>query len=97
MLEKKRWDFGDVKLMGALGLFFGAISIAEISLLAFFIGAAGSIIVLIVRAILKIKDEYVPFGPFLTLSAAICVFIPTNSVFQIFMNFCDSITKLILR
>ena len=53
MLEKKLWDFGDVKFMGAIGLYFGMSVIAEISLLAFFIAAIISILVLIFRLIKK--------------------------------------------
>ena len=40
---------GDVKFMGAVGLYFGVSKIAEISLLAFFIGAICSIFILIYR------------------------------------------------
>ena len=35
---------------------------------------------------LKVEDEYMPFGPFLTLSALICIFIPANTVFYLFLS-----------
>ena len=38
--------FGDIKLMGALGLYFGINTIAEISMLSFFVAAIFSIIIM---------------------------------------------------
>ena len=40
---------GDIKFIAALGLYFGAASIAEISLLAFFLGAILCIFIIIIR------------------------------------------------
>lgn len=95
---KEAMGLGDVKLMGALGLYFGINSIAEISLLAFFIAAISSIFILIIRiVILKIKDEYIPFGPFLVISAVACIFLPANIVFTVFLGFCTAISNKILE
>lgn len=94
---KEAMGLGDVKLMGALGLYFGAASIAEISLLAFFIGAIISIFIILIRKlVLKVDDEYMAFGPFLTLSTLICIFIPSNTVFYLFMKLCTGISSLII-
>lgn len=94
---KEAMGFGDVKFMGAIGLYFGAGTIAQISLLAFFLGAIISVIVLFVRiVILKNKDEYIPFGPFLVISAISCIFLPANTVFILFMSFCGAISNKIL-
>ena len=94
---KEAMGLGDVKLMGAVGLFFGAASIAEISLLSFFVGAIISIFVIIIRKlIIKSNDEYMPFGPFLTISTLICIFIPANTVFYLFMKLCTGISSLII-
>lgn len=94
---KEAMGLGDVKLMGALGLYFGVSSIAEISLLAFFLAAICSVLILFVRiVILKIKDEYIPFGPFLVFSAMACIFIPKNIVFLIFMGVCQGISNKLL-
>lgn len=83
--------------MGALGLYFGYSSIAEISLLAFFIATIISILILIVRLkIIKSNDEYIPFGPFLVLAAFCMMFIPANTVFIIFINFCSFISNKLL-
>lgn len=95
---KEAMGLGDVKFMGAVGLYFGVSTIAQISLLAFFIGAIVSIIVLIVRnLILKSKDEYMPFGPFLVISSIACIFLPANTVFVAFMALCGAISDKILR
>ena len=65
---------GDVKLMGALGLFFGLTKIIAISVLAFLIGAVLSIILLVTK--IKKKNEYIPFGPFIVLGTFVAIFIP---------------------
>ncbi len=70
---------------------------AEISLLSFFIASIVSIVILIIRGvILKSEDEYMPFGPFLVLSSIICIFIPQNTVFTLFIGLCTSISDKIL-
>ena len=72
---KEAMGLGDVKFMGAIGLFFGASNIAQITLLAFFVAAIFSIVILIVRiVILKNKDEYIPFGPFIVIATFIVIF-----------------------
>ena len=97
MQEKKQWDFGDVKFMGALGLYFGFSSIAEISLLAFFIATIISIGILFVRlVIIKSNDEYIPFGPFLVVAAFCMIFIPANTIFIAFISMCSWISSKIL-
>lgn len=94
---KEAMGFGDVKFMAAIGLYFGASSIAEISLLAFFLASIVAIIILIVRGVfLKSEDEYIPFGPFLSASAIICIFIPSNTVFMAFIALCTGISDKIL-
>ena len=56
---KEAMGFGDVKLMGALGLYFGMSSIIVITLLAFLIGAILSILLLISKK--RKSSEYIPF------------------------------------
>lgn len=86
---KEAMGVGDIKLMGALGLYFGMNTIAEVSILSFFIAAIFSIIILFVRfAILRKKDEYIPFGPFIVIATISCILLPSNYVFDTFMNFC---------
>lgn len=71
---KEAMGFGDVKLMGALGLFFGWMNIIAISLIAFLLGAIISIILLISKK--KKTDEYIPFGPFIVMATFIVMLVP---------------------
>lgn len=73
---KDAMGFGDVKLMGALGLFVGWVEIIMISVIAFLLAAIVSIVILISRK--KKADEYIPFGPFIVIGALIVVFVPNN-------------------
>jgi leader peptidase (prepilin peptidase)/N-methyltransferase len=93
---KEAMGMGDVKFMGAIGLFFGMTKTAEISLLAFAIGAVLSIIILIYRAIKKEEDKYIPFGPFLVLASFVCMFVPVGSIFMAFFGFCKMLSNGIL-
>lgn len=77
---KEAMGMGDVKLMGALGLFFGFRSIINISIISFFIGAIAIIILLILKK--KKPNEYIPFGPFIVISALISMIIPEEIIFQ---------------
>lgn len=81
---KEAMGLGDIKLMGALGLFFGWYKILIISVLAFLIGAIISIIVLIVRK--NREDGYIPFGPFIVVATFITIFVPTNLLFTSLMK-----------
>lgn len=92
---KEAMGMGDIKFTGAIGLFFGTYSVAEISLLSFLIAAIFSILLLTFRLITKNKDEYIPFGPFLAMSAMICVFIPVGMVFDKFLLICKIISEKI--
>lgn len=94
---KEAMGLGDVKFMGAVGLFYGPTVIAEISLLSFILAALSAIIIVPVRKfILKTKDEYIPFGPFLVVSCIICIFLKSNVIFTTFMAFCKGISNMIL-
>lgn len=93
---KEAMGMGDLKFTAVLGLFFGASSIAEISLLAFIIAAISSIVILLLRLIVfKSKDEYIAFGPFLSIAAITCIFIPAGFVFDNFLLFCKLISTQI--
>ena len=81
---KEAMGLGDVKLMGALGLYFGWTNIIIVSLISFLIGAVLSIILLIIK--IKKTDEYIPFGPFIALGAFITLFVPTNTIIVILYN-----------
>lgn len=94
---KESMGLGDIKFMGAIGLFYGMSGIAEVSVLSFFIAAIVCVFVIIIRLILRKKDEYVPFGPFLSTSAIICMFIPSGYVFNIFLELCKMMSQAILK
>lgn len=83
---KEAMGFGDVKLMGALGLYFGLSNIIIITLLSFLIGAILSILLLLSK--IKKMNEYIPFGPFIVLGTFISIFVPfemiKNVLLQIF-------------
>lgn len=83
---KEAMGFGDVKLMGGLGLFFGLSNIIIITLVSFLIGAILSIVMLITR--IKKSSEYIPFGPFIVLATFISIYVPfeqiKNILFTIF-------------
>ncbi|NLC88140.1 MAG: prepilin peptidase [Clostridiaceae bacterium] len=83
---KEAMGFGDVKFMGALGLFFGWVNIIIISLISFLLAAVISIILLTTKK--KKTDEYIPFGPFIVLATFIVMLVPSNillfGLFKIF-------------
>ena len=75
---KEAMGFGDVKLMGALGLYFGLSNIIIITLVSFLIGAILSIILLITK--LRKTNEYIPFGPFIVIATFISMYIPFETI-----------------
>lgn len=81
---KEAMGLGDVKLMGALGLYFGWVNIIIISVLSFLIGAVISIIVILTKK--NREDGYIPFGPFIVLATVATIFIPTNILFTFLMK-----------
>lgn len=81
---KEAMGFGDVKLMGALGLYFGLSGIIVISLIAFLLGAIISIFLIATK--IKKADEYIPFGPFIVISALIVLFVPFEILITILLQ-----------
>lgn len=81
---KEAMGFGDVKLMGALGLFFGWTNIIIISVLSFLLAAIISIGILIFRK--KQINEYIPFGPFIVASSFIVIFTPFDLLITIVLK-----------
>ena len=74
---KETMGFGDVKMMAALGLYFGYQGIIAIAILSFLIAAIFSIVLLIIQKV-RHKDliEYIAFGPFIVLATFIVIFVP---------------------
>lgn len=81
---KEAMGMGDVKLMGAIGLYFGLQNIVVISVLSFLIGAIVSIVYMIIKR--KNADTYIPFGPFIVISSVITIFVPFTILFNILMK-----------
>lgn len=81
---KEAMGFGDVKLMGALGLFFGWRLIIIISLIAFLLGAIVGIILILFKK--KTSDDYMPFGPFIVIATIIAMFTPFNILLLVMLK-----------
>ena len=81
---KEAMGFGDVKLMGALGLYFGLSGIIVISLIAFLLGAIISIILIATKV--KKADEYIPFGPFIVIAAILVIFVPFETLVTVLLQ-----------
>lgn len=81
---KEAMGFGDVKLMGALGLFFGLSNIIVITLVSFLIGAILSIILLITK--IRKSDEYIPFGPFIVIATFLSMYVPFEQIKNVLMT-----------
>lgn len=81
---KEAMGFGDVKLMGALGLFFGLSNIVIITLVSFLIGAVLSIVLLATK--IKKSDEYIPFGPFIVIATFISMYVPFEQIKLVLMQ-----------
>ena len=81
---KEAMGFGDVKLMGALGLYFGLTNIIIIALISFLIGAISSIFLLVTK--IKKTDEYIPFGPFIAVIVFVVIFVPYSIIVNILLN-----------
>ena len=81
---KEAMGFGDVKLMGALGLYFGLSNIIIITLVSFLIGAILSIILLVTK--IKKSDEYIPFGPFIVIATFLSMYVPFEQIKNVLMT-----------
>lgn len=81
---KEAMGFGDVKLMGALGLFLGWINIIIVSVIAFLLAAIISIGILIFRK--KGFNDYIPFGPFIVIATLIVIFTPFDLLLTIVLK-----------
>ena len=68
---KETMGFGDVKMMGALGLFFGFQGIIAVAILAFLIAAVYSVGLLIIQ---KIRHE--ELVEYIVLASFIVIFVP---------------------
>ena len=83
---KEAMGFGDVKFMGAIGLFFGWMQMIEVSVIAFFIAAIISILLIITKR--RKTNEYIPFGPFIVVATFVVMIVPSDillfTLFKVF-------------
>ena len=84
VFKKETMGFGDVKLMGALGLCFGWRSIIVITIVSFFMASIFSVLLIIFKKIKKQHiNEFIPFGPFIVLGAVIAMFVPVSAFIKL--------------
>ena len=81
---KEAMGFGDVKLMGALGLYFGLSNIIIITLVSFLVGAVISIFLLATK--IRKTDEYIPFGPFIVIASFLSMYVPFETIKTVLMQ-----------
>ena len=81
---KEAMGFGDVKLMAALGLFFGWMNIILVSVMSFLFAAIVSIVILISRK--KKSNEYIPFGPFIVVASLLPIYISTSDILMVLLE-----------
>lgn len=81
---KDAMGMGDVKLVAALGLFFGSSSILAISIISFILGAFISIILILFKK--KKIDDYIPFGPFIVIASYISIFVPFSAILFVLLK-----------
>lgn len=82
--NKPGMGFGDIKLMLAIGLYFGLTNIILISIMSFLIGAIWAIILMIIKKMKK--DQYMAFGTFIVIATFINIFVPFEILLNIVMN-----------
>lgn len=84
LFKKEAMGGGDVKLLGMIGAFLGWKSVF---LTLFFGSLFGTLISLILILMKKRKiDDYVPFGPYLTIGAVISIFFKGNNFLGFLIN-----------
>lgn len=96
MQVRKQWEWEILNLWLLFGLFFGLKKILDITLLAFLLSSIIAIGIIIYRKKKKIDDEYIPFGPFLVIGIALMLFLPSGTIVDGFMAFCNMISQNIL-
>ena len=84
IFKKESMGGGDIKLAAMLGAFLGWQKILLVFFLASFLGALAGIIFLILSPKLR-ENRLIPFGPFLAIATAICIFFG-NRLVELYLN-----------
>jgi len=79
---KEAMGLGDVKLVGAMGLFFGVKGIILISILSFFV--AGIMCLILIALKKKTTKDYIPFGPAIVIASYIVMTISHSLIIGAF-------------
>ncbi|MEG2310655.1 MAG: A24 family peptidase [Clostridia bacterium] len=87
IFKKEGMGFGDVKLMASLGFLFGIKYILVIALVSFILGAIVGGSLMIIKKMNS--DSYIPFGPFIVIAAILLMFIPADTIIDIYISFCS--------
>lgn len=75
---KETMGMGDVKLVAVLGLYFGLSVTVALCVLSFIIAAIVMIVILLNKT--KKSTDYMPFGPYIIISALICIILPKDFI-----------------
>lgn len=94
--KKIGFGFGDIKLLAALGIFYGYKGILVLIIMSIFISAIFSIGFLVVNAINKKSSEYLPFGPFIVISSVIISVVPVDKIINMYFSIIDNIVSKML-
>jgi leader peptidase (prepilin peptidase)/N-methyltransferase len=84
IFKKESMGGGDIKLAAMLGAFLGWQKILLVFFLASLLGALVGIIFLILSPRLR-ENRLIPFGPFLAIATAICIFFG-NRLVELYLN-----------
>lgn len=84
---------GDMKLLAAIGLFYGMSKIIVIIIFSIVVSAIYSIAFLIYCWIKKKKCEYLPFAPFIVISTFIISIVPVSVITSTYFNIIQKIIE----
>ncbi|WP_368490357.1 A24 family peptidase [Clostridium sp. BJN0013] len=73
LITKGGMGWGDVEISVVCGLFLGFKYTIVMLFMAFIIGAAAGVILILLRK--KSRKDYIPFGPFMVIASAITIFL----------------------
>jgi leader peptidase (prepilin peptidase)/N-methyltransferase len=84
ILSPKGMGMGDAKLIGVLGLYLGA-AVAPAFFVAFLVGTALGIAIIVRKGMQAGRKTAVPFGPFLALGGIVGV-LAGNELVQLYLT-----------
>ncbi|MCK9224735.1 MAG: prepilin peptidase [Candidatus Muirbacterium halophilum] len=75
---------GDIKLMAAIGAWFGVEFTASVLFLSFILGAVIGVFLIITK--IKSRKDYVPFGPYIAVAVLITMYFGSDVMYKIGSN-----------